>query len=101
MRSEIFHAWISIQFAPGTDGDPPDEVTTSKFVKYGDPPDEVTKSKVSKFGDSGKVSKYGDSGRKAHKLVCIPHPSDPLRLTIRKVPKHKTMRVGGKWVPVV
>ena len=55
-------------------------------AKYGNP--EVT----------SKVSKYGDPANKAHKFVCIPHPTDPLRLTIRKVPKHKTMRVGGKWV---
>ena len=81
-----------------------DSEVTSK-AKYGDP--EVT-SKVSKYGDpevTNKVSKYGDGDRdiadpanKAHKFVCIPHPTDPLRLTIRKVPKHKTMRVGGKWV---
>ena len=67
-------------------------------AKYGNP--EVT-SKVSKYGDSevtSKVAKYGDPANKAHKFVCIPHPTDPLRLTIRKVPKHKTMRVGGKWV---
>ena len=70
----------------------PDEVTKSKVSKFGD------SGKVSKFGDSSKVSKFGDSSKKAHTLVCIPHPSDPLRLNIRKVPRYKTMRVGGKWV---
>ena len=46
--------------------------------------------------------KYGDVKEKKRKtigkLVCIPHPTDPLRLTIKKVPKHKTMRVNGQWV---
>ena len=37
-------------------------------------------------------------GKTKGKLVCIPHPTDPLRLTIKKVPKHKTMRVNGQWV---
>ena len=37
-------------------------------------------------------------GKTIGKLVCIPHPTDPLRLTIKKVPKHKTMRVNGQWV---
>ena len=58
-------------------------------------------SKVSKYGNpevTSKVSKYGNPANKAHKFVCIPHKTDPLRLTIRKVPKHKTMRVGRKWV---
>ena len=62
-------------------------------AKYGNP--EVT-SKVSKYGN-GDLS-IADPANKAHKFVCIPHKTDPLRLTIRKVPKHKTMRVGRKWV---
>ena len=83
------------------DGDPEiaDTKVTSK-AKYGDGDREIADPEV-----TNKVSKYGDGDReiadpanKAHKFVCIPHPTDPLRLTIRKVPKHKTMRVGGKWV---
>ena len=44
---------------------------------------------------------YGDvkeKKKKADKLVCIAHPTDPLRFTIRKVTKHKTRRVNGRWV---
>ena len=72
-------------------------------AKYGDgdlsiadPEDTTVTNKVSKYGD-GDLS-IAEPANKANKFVCIPHPTDPLRLTIRKVPKHKTMRIGGKWV---
>ena len=68
-------------------------------AKYGDGDPEIADTKVTskaKYGDGDR--EIADPANKAHKFVCIPHPTDPLRLTIRKVPKHKTMRVGGKWV---
>ena len=75
-------------------------------AKYGDGDREIADTKVTskaKYGDGDREIADGDReiadpANKAHKYVCIPHPTDPLRLTIRKVPKHKTMRVGGKWV---
>ena len=52
----------------------------------------------SEVNEVSKSEKYGNIKRKKAKLVCIPHATATLHHTIKKIPKHKTMRVNGKWV---
>ena len=49
-------------------------------------------------GNNVKDVKEKKKRKKADKSVCIAHPTDPLRFTIRKETKHKTKRVNGRWV---